>query len=56
MGRLINLKFIVTASAMGLVQHALYIKGIDSNVYSVLMSLAVGGFMALEFLSNKVSQ
>jgi hypothetical protein len=47
MKKLLDLKFIVTLTAMGCVQHALSLKGIDANTYSVLMSLAVGGFLAI---------
>ena len=47
MKKLLDLKFIVTLMAMGCVQWACLAMRIDSNTYSVLMSLAVGGFMAL---------
>lgn len=48
MNKLINTKFIVTLIAMAGVEAALLVGRIDANTYSVLMSLAVGGFMALE--------
>jgi len=47
MKKLLDLKFIVTLAAMACVQWACIASRIDSNTYSVLMSLAVGGFMAL---------
>lgn len=49
MGKLTNLKFIVTVLAMACVQVSVMADKIDSNVYSVLISLAVGGYMALEW-------
>lgn len=53
MSKLLNLKFIVTLLAMSLVQWALLTDQISDTAYSTLLSLAVGGFMALEWLGNK---
>jgi hypothetical protein len=46
--RLIDGQFIVTLIAMACVEAALLTDKIDANVYSVLISLAVGGFLALK--------
>jgi len=46
--RLLDGQFIVTILAMAAVEAAVLTDKIDANVYSVLISLAVGGFLALK--------
>lgn len=49
---MLDKKFIVTIISIAAVTASLLLGRIDSNTFSVLISLAVGGFMALEVQSK----